>query len=175
MSTTSRIARPLLAGIFVSGGLAAIKSPGQRAEAVKQSGLQAKLPDKGALTTPENLVRLNGAADVVGGLALATGRLPRLASLVLIASSVPTTYVGHPFWTEKDKAVKAQQQAHFLKNLGLIGGLLLSASDTGGRESVTHAAGRLTRSAKRSAKQTAKQTAKQSSKGAKTVRDALPV
>jgi putative oxidoreductase len=160
MSSSSRIARPMLAGIFVAGGIAALRQPGQKAEAVKQSGVQDKLPPKLAATSPENLVRLNAAADLLGGFALATGRAPRLASLGLLASLVPTTYTGHPFWTEKDKAARAQQQTHFFKNLAMAGGLLLSAADTGGRETVPHAAGRLGRKAKRSTRKAARQARK---------------
>jgi uncharacterized membrane protein YphA (DoxX/SURF4 family) len=71
-------------------------------------------------------------------------------------SMAPMTFVGHPFWKEKDKQVKQQQQMHFLKNAGIFGGLLLSASDTGGRESVPHAVGRLSRKAKKEARKAGK-------------------
>jgi uncharacterized membrane protein YphA (DoxX/SURF4 family) len=60
--------------------------------------------------------------------------------------------VGHSFWSEKDPQAKAQQQLHFLKNLGILGGLLLSATDTGGRESLPHAVGRLSRKASKDAR-----------------------
>ncbi|HUR04574.1 MAG TPA: DoxX family protein [Nonomuraea sp.] len=132
-----RLARPMLASMFIAGGVDALRNPGPRVELVKGAGL----------SSPEQLVRVNAAADLVGGLMLATNRLPRLSALVLAGSLVPTTYVGHPFWTEKDKAVKKQQQVHFLKNLGLLGGLMLAVVDTGGRESIPHAAGRLSRRA----------------------------
>ena len=139
MTALSRVARLLMAGAFVSDGIEALRHPGPRAELVRQSGLPVQ--------DPEKVVRLNAAADVLGGLALATARVPRLASLALASSLAPTTYAAHAFWREKDKGVRTQQQAHFLKNLGLLGGLLLSAADTGGRESLPHAAGRLTRRA----------------------------
>ncbi|MCW2543157.1 MAG: hypothetical protein JWM40_709 [Frankiales bacterium] len=134
-----RLARPLLAGMFIAGGADALRHPGPRVELARNAGL----------SSPEQLVRANAAADLVGGLMLATNRLPRLAALVLAGSLVPTTYVGHPFWTEKDRDVKKQQQVHFLKNLGLLGGLMLAVVDTGGRESLPHAAGRMSRRASR--------------------------
>jgi uncharacterized membrane protein YphA (DoxX/SURF4 family) len=129
--------------MFVAGGVDTLRNPGPRVELVRNAGL----------SSPEQLVRANAAADVVGGLMLATNRLPRLSALVLAGSLVPTTYVGHPFWAEKDKAVKKQQQIHFLKNLGLLGGLMLAVLDTGGRESVPHAASRLSRRASKKAKE----------------------
>jgi uncharacterized membrane protein YphA (DoxX/SURF4 family) len=51
-------------------------------------------------------------------------------------SLVPTTLAGHPFWHEADQAARAQQRIHFLKNVAMLGGLILAAGDTGGRPSV---------------------------------------
>lgn len=135
MSPTRTLARPLLASMFIAGGADALRKPGPRVQAVEGAGL----------SSPEQLVRANGAVHLVGGLALATGRFPRIAALALAGSLVPTTYVGHAFWSESETAAKKQQQIHFLKNLGLLGGLLLAAADTGGRESLPHAAGRVGR------------------------------
>ena len=61
-------------------------------------------------------MRANGAAMAGAGALLATGRFPRLSALVLAAGLVPTTYVGHPFWAEKDPAQKRTQRNAFLKN-----------------------------------------------------------
>lgn len=141
MSPVRALARPLLAGTYVLGGISALKTPGPRVEKARAAGL----------SDPEMLVRVNAATMVVGGLALATGRLPRLSSLVLAGSMVPTTWVGHPFWQETDRAAKQAQQVQFFKNLSMIGGLLMTAADTGGRESLPHAAGRLSRRATRKA------------------------
>ncbi|MDX6266195.1 MAG: putative oxidoreductase [Frankiales bacterium] len=158
MSPTRRLARTMLAGVFITGGVNTLRQPGPRVEQVRQSGLVEKLPPQvpEQLRTPEGLVRANAVADIVGGLALLRSRTPRLASLGLMLSMAPMTFVGHPFWKEKDKQVKQQQQMHFLKNAGIFGGLLLSASDTGGRESVPHAVGRLSRKAKKEARKAGK-------------------
>jgi putative oxidoreductase len=150
MSPIRRTARPLLAATFVVGGLSSLRQPGPRVEAARAAGL----------SSPEKLVRVNAATDLVAGLALLTNRLPRLSALALAGSLVPTTYVGHPFWNEKDKAVRAQQQVHFLKNLGVLGGLLLAVADTGGRESVPHAAGRVSRQARKEAATVTRQVRK---------------
>ncbi|MCU1602500.1 MAG: hypothetical protein JWO22_3209 [Frankiales bacterium] len=162
MSPTRRLARTMLAGVFVSGGINALRQPGPHVEHLTQSGLPDKLPPQvpAALRTPENLVRVNAAADILGGLALVRGTTPRLASFGLMASLAPTTLVAHPFWKEKDKNAKAEQRLHFLQNLAVIGGLLLSVADTGGRESIPHAVGRLSRSAKKQARHEAKRAKK---------------
>ncbi len=138
MSPTRTLARPLLASMFIVGGIDSLRRPGGRVEAVRNAGL----------SSPEQLVKANGTTHLVGGLALATGRLPRVAALALAGSLVPTTYVGHAFWSEQDSGAKVQQQIHFFKNLGLLGGLLLAVADTGGRESLPHAASRVSRRAK---------------------------
>jgi uncharacterized membrane protein YphA (DoxX/SURF4 family) len=124
MSLSSVVARPLLAGMFVYGGLDAYRNPGgkvPRAETVAPD--LAELVGIDADT--EQLVRWNGAVQVVAGLTLALGVLPRVSALALAGSLVPTTLAGHRFWEQDDEAARAQQTIHFLKNLGMLGGLLL--------------------------------------------------
>lgn len=113
--------RVLLSGIFVISGWEAFRNPGPRLPRVEHLGL----PEA------ETLVRVNGAAMVVGGTALALGIAPRLAALVLAGALVPTTVVGHPFWEEDDPAARAQQRIQFLKNAAILGGLLLVVADRG--------------------------------------------
>jgi putative oxidoreductase len=136
MSLSRRVARPLLSAIFVFGGLDAVRHPeGKVAAAQKVTGpLAEKVP--GLPKDPATLVRLNGAVQIGAGALLALGRFRRLAALALIASIIPTTAAGHRFWQEDDEGVKQQQQVHFLKNLGLLGGLILAAVDTEGSPSL---------------------------------------
>ena len=141
MSPIRTLARPLMAATFVRGGVETLRHPADQRAALAQAGF----------ANADQVVRVNGATMVAGGLALATGRLPRLSALALAASLVPSTYAGHAFWTETDKQLKKDQQAHFFKNLSLLGGLLVAVADTGGRESVPHAAGRITRRAQHKA------------------------
>ncbi|MGH3507927.1 MAG: hypothetical protein ACRDO2_12060, partial [Nocardioidaceae bacterium] len=82
------------------------------------------------------LVRANGVLHVLAGSMLGTGRMPRLAALTLAASMVPTTLGGHRYWEEPDPSVRANQRIHFMKNVSVIGGLLLASVDTEGRPSL---------------------------------------
>ena len=141
MSPIRTLARPMLAAMFVTGGVDALRNPGARPDLVAKAGLD----------NADQLVRINAATMVVGGLGLASGKLPRLSALALAGTMVPTTVVGHPFWSESDKAARKSQQVQFFKNVSMLGGLLLAAADTGGRESIPHAAGRITRSTTRKA------------------------
>ena len=136
-----RLARPLLASMFIYGGIGALRQTEYHAQAAKPlvdrtvGKQRAKLPDA-VPTDPETLVRLDAAVKIVAGTAFAFGKLPRLSALALLGSLVPTTVAAHPFWEAKDDAEKQQQIVHFLKNAGLAGGLLIAAADTEGRPSL---------------------------------------
>jgi len=115
MSMTRSLSHLLLSGIFITGGADAFLKPGPRTQKVDAAGI----PE------PEQAVRLNGATMVIGGIALALGIAPKLAATILIGSLVPTTLVGHAFWKEKDAAGRKNQLTQFMKNLGLMAGLVL--------------------------------------------------
>src|SRR4051812_47209775 len=110
----------MLAGIFVHGGLDAFLHP--ESKAVKADYVTAPVAE--ALDVPDDparLVRINGAVQMVAGSALALGKLPRLAALVLAGSLVPTTLAGHHFWDEPDAKSRAAQKIQFLKNSSMLG------------------------------------------------------
>lgn len=135
MDVVRAIARPMLGSMFVYGGLDSVRSP-QRKVAKAKPVVE---PVVDSLELPgdiETWVRVNGAVQVAAGLALTFGKLPRLAALTLAASLVPTTLAGHRFWEEDDPTVRATQRVHFLKNVSMLGGLLIAADDTGGRPSI---------------------------------------
>ena len=112
------VARALMAGIFIHGGWNAFKEPAKRAKQAEALGLPK----------PERMVQANGLAMAAGGAALALGIVPRAAAAGLIASLVPTTLAGHRFWEEEDPQARRMQLTQFLKNLGLMGGLVLLIS-----------------------------------------------
>jgi len=115
MSLLRTLGQLSLSGIFITGGSQAFLRPGNRASKVAKAGF----PE------PESMVVLNGATMAVGGTLLALDIAPKLTAVVLIGSLVPTTLVGHAFWKEESEAGRKTQQTQFMKNLGLIGGLLL--------------------------------------------------
>jgi putative oxidoreductase len=159
-----RIARPMLGSMFVVGGIDTLRHPQQRAE--RAAPVITKLTETLPVQLPKDpvdVVRMDAAVKIAAGLALSTGRMPRLAALVLAGSLVPTTIGGHPFWKERDPAARAMQQTHFFKNLAMLGGLLLAAADTEGRPSIgyrtRHAAATTTKETKRAAKRARKNAA----------------
>lgn len=174
MTPVRYIARPLLAPMFVFGGVDALRNPGRRADNARKitpwlHRIAPQLPDDA-----ETLVRLNGGVQLAGGIFLATGRMPRLSAAVLAVTLVPTTLAQHRFWEESDPGAKSNHRRHFTKNLGVLGGLLLAAVDTEGEPGIawrTRHAGeelqsssrRLVRRAKREAKMVTRE-AKQEAK-----------
>ena len=110
-----RADQALLGVMFVKLGFDAASKPGPRVDKAAALGLPLD---------PKLAVRGNGAAMVLGGAALVLNKVPRLAALGLVASMIPTTLAGHSFW-ELDGAERKAQEIQFLKNAGLVGGLLL--------------------------------------------------
>jgi uncharacterized membrane protein YphA (DoxX/SURF4 family) len=142
MTLVRLIARPMLASMFVVGGIDSVLKPeGKIPKAGKVTEQVPTIAERIAPglpvpTDPATLIRVNGAVQVLAGLALATGRAPRTFSLVLAATLVPTTYAGHAFWEEKDKAAMKAQRIQFFKNISMMGGLLLAGVDTEGKPGV---------------------------------------
>ena len=132
MSISRVVARPLLAAMFIAGGYDAVRNPGGKVKKAESVALPVAEKVPFLPQDAEKLVQLNGAVMVAAGSLMAIGRFRRLAALALIGSIVPTTYAGHRFWEEDDEATKAQQRTHFLKNIGLLGGLILEVVDTEG-------------------------------------------
>ncbi|GGX90340.1 hypothetical protein GCM10010358_50390 [Streptomyces minutiscleroticus] len=152
MSLLRVIGRPMLASMFITGGLHSLRDPKSVAPAAEPvvrpiTERVQVLPDG-----TEQLVRLNGTVQVGAGVLLAFGRAPRLAALALAATTVPTTLAAHRFWEEEDPGARAQQRIHFFKNMSMLGGLLIAADDTGGAPSLLwrtrHGARTLRREAK---------------------------
>lgn len=161
-----RLARPMLASMFIVGGVDTLRRPAPKVQEAEALGLQENT---------EQVVKANAAAQVVAGLALATNRLPRVSAVVLAASLVPTTAAGHRFWEHSDPNQRANQTQHFVKNVSMLGGLLLAAVDTEGKESVARRTKRVSRSAARRAAKRSAKAASAQRQHVERFRDALPV
>jgi uncharacterized membrane protein YphA (DoxX/SURF4 family) len=169
-----RIARPLLASSFVYGGIDTLRNPQSRmpgatpvVEAVTEQAdkqLPVQVP-----RDVEQWVKIDAAVKVVAGTLFSLNRLPRISAVAMAASIVPTTLAGHRFWEHDDPKERFGQLSHFLKNLGLLGGLLLAAVDTEGKPSVGY---RARRAAKRATEATEKQLAKAQKQAAKVQKQA---
>jgi uncharacterized membrane protein YphA (DoxX/SURF4 family) len=135
-----KIARPLLSAAFVGQGIDSLLNPKSAAQAAAPAvgGLQS-LPDPVGSAIPgdpETFAQLNAAVQIGGGLLLATGKMPRVASAVLALTVLPANLGAHMFWAEVDPERKAEKRKAFLTDLSLLGGLLIASADTAGKPSL---------------------------------------
>ncbi len=122
------LARPLLASWFIYGGVQSYLEPETRAArvaptvepALKELGLEE--------VSTVDLVKVHGAASVALAATLALSRSPRAAALGLAGLAGATAALTHPFWKEEDEARKEAELEQFLKNVSLVGGVLLAAT-----------------------------------------------
>ena len=120
----------MLASIFAIQGLDTLRNPERVAPAAEPvvGPLRERVPALPEST--EQVVRINGAVQLAGGTLLAMGWMPRLAALAIAGTLVPTTLAGHRFWEADEPQTRKQQKIQFLKNLSILGGLLIAAADT---------------------------------------------
>ncbi len=147
-----RIARPLLSAVFIGQGVETLRNPKTTVDAAETAvaalrTLPEPVGDK-VPSDPETAARINAAVQVGGGLLLATGKLPRIASAALAFTVIPGSLGGHLFWNESDPELKAQKRRGLLTDLSLLGGLIIASADTAGKPSLgwrgRQAASRLT-------------------------------
>lgn len=135
-----RIARPLLSAVFIGQGVDSLLNPKPAAEAAAPTvdGLRA-LPDpvgSAIPSDPQKFAQFNAAVQVGGGLLLASGKAPRIASAALALTVLPANLGAHMFWSEGDPQVKAEKRRDFLTDLSLLGGLMIASADTAGKPSL---------------------------------------
>ena len=176
MTLTRLIARPMLASMFIAGGVSSLKHAEQAAQRAKPitdrfvPQLQKAAPSLPIPSDPKTLVRINAGVQLLAASALATGRVPRLSAMALAATLVPTTMAGHRFWEEKDPVMKANQQTHFFKNVSILGGLVLASVDTEGKPGLAWRARRAAADVRREARNMSKSARRETKLAAKSVK-----
>lgn len=144
MSILRTAARTMLASFFVVNGAKAVRDPeplvGQ-AEKIAQTGVslaQKLVPPSVAGYLPENTkswVRINGATQCLGGLALATGIGRRGGAALVALSMLPHVLASRPTPDMSADDKKASRSV-LLRNMSLLGGAMLAAQDTQGKPSL---------------------------------------
>ena len=122
----SPVARFLLSLIFVLSGIGKI---------VQFSTMVGFAQAKG-LPAPQAAIAVAALVEVVGGVALLTGFKARWAALVLGLFLIPTTLIFHNFWAVTDAMQHQDQFIHFMKNVAILGGLLMVVAHGAGGLSV---------------------------------------
>ena len=119
------LARILIAPLFLIAGYNKLMAVAGTA------GYFAKL----GFPMPEIMVWVAIAIEIGGGLLLLIGFKTRWVSWLLIAFVVIATFMAHRFWAV-DAAQYANQLNAFLKNIAVIGGLLMFVAHGPGSASV---------------------------------------
>lgn len=131
------VARPMLASWFVYDGVQAALHPAEHVAAAREGSRLvterlggSPLGDRQVAT----LVRVHGAATALAGVALAVGKAPRTAALVLAGLTVPLAVVDQPFTAPADQ--RSERTARFVRRVGAIGAALIAGVDYEGRPGV---------------------------------------
>jgi putative oxidoreductase len=124
-ATTALIGRILISAIFIVSGISKLTDVAGTAGYMTSVGIPHA----------ETLAVIAGICELAGGLAVLFGFLGRLASLGLFLLLIPTTLLFHRFWAVEGAEAK-MQMVNFLKNLAVMGGLLLLYAHGPGRYSV---------------------------------------
>lgn|SRR5262245_31359739 len=119
--------RIFLSSIFLMSGFAKITD---------SSGTAAHMEKQGMVAIPFFLAGAI-ALEIGGGLSVLLGCCTRLGALALIVFLVPTTLIFHDFWVEEGPK-RTEQMVQFMKNLALLGGLLMVVAHGAGRFSLDH-------------------------------------
>src|SRR5699024_12867217 len=99
MKIVNTLGRVAVGSAFMMFGYEAAKEPGGRVQAVEALGVPQ----------PELAVRVNGAAMLAGGAALATGICARTGAAGWALALVPTSLAGHPYCKESDDSKRCAQ------------------------------------------------------------------
>ena len=122
------LGRILLAGTFVVSGYE--KIPGFE-------GTAGHIAAKG-LPMPQVLAAIAILIELGGGLAILLGWKTRWAALAMIVFLIVITPIFHGYWAAPPDQVMAQQ-INFMKNVSILGGMLLLFAFGPGRYSVDKA------------------------------------
>lgn len=144
MSLLRRLARPALAAPFIVEGVRTAISPEREISVAPAAFAQV---DRALQSSPapsfldaRSILRLSGAVAAGAGFLYATGRAPRLASGVLLATTTVGLAGRKKVWELKG-AARTDEITSILKDAGLLGGIMLALVDREGRPSLGYQVG----------------------------------
>ena len=111
------LARLLLAALFLPAGISKISGFAGTAGYIGSVGLP--MPELGAAIAI--------AVEVLGGIALIIGLGTRWAALALAVFTLVASFFFHAYWAMPAEQ-QMMQQLMFMKNIGVVGGLLALAA-----------------------------------------------
>ncbi|MGE0547403.1 MAG: DoxX family protein [Kofleriaceae bacterium] len=124
-SATAFIGRVFLTSMFLVGGIAKLTNPAETAGYMHAAGIPSA----------DVLVYVAAFIEILGAISILFGFVARLGALGLAIYLIPVTLTFHDFWNFTGAEQKTQL-VNFLKNLTIMGGLLLLTSFGAGRYSI---------------------------------------
>jgi putative oxidoreductase len=125
--------KELLAGRILIGALFLFTGISKLTEWASTAGFMTA---KGVPMTPTLLVAAI-AVELLGALAIIAGFQVRLAAWALATYLIPTTLIFHNFWAMQGME-RHENLIQFLKNMSIMGGLLVMAGAGPGKISLEH-------------------------------------
>ncbi|TSC68033.1 MAG: hypothetical protein G01um101472_186 [Parcubacteria group bacterium Gr01-1014_72] len=109
------VGRVLLGGYFLMNAYNHLRRLEQTAGYAKFKGVPS----------PTLATAVTGLLLLLGGLSILLGVRPLWGIVALLVFFVPVTFKMHAFWKETDGQAKIGEQVNFMKNLAIIGALLI--------------------------------------------------
>ena len=112
------LGRIILGGYFLNGAYDHI---------FKSAGLVGYAKSK-KVSSAKTAVIGSGVLLLLGGLSILFGVNTNMGIALLILFLIPVSFTMHAFWNEKDPMAKMSDKVGFMKNMALIGALLMLLS-----------------------------------------------
>ena len=109
------IGRILFSLIFLMSGINHFVQRNAMAQYARSKGVPA----------PGLMVPLTGLMILAGGVSVLLGYLMEIGTWLIILFLLPTSLMMHDFWKSSDPMERANQQAHFMKNMAMTGSALI--------------------------------------------------
>lgn len=122
------LARIFICAIFVQGAFGKMLGWQGQAQYMASRGMsQATIPA---------LLGIALVIEAVGVLCLLAGWQARIAAFIMFLYLGAVSVLLHNFWTVQNEMARGGMQTQFLKNVGIMGGLLMIAAYGAGRWSI---------------------------------------
>ncbi|HET6198875.1 MAG TPA: DoxX family protein [Candidatus Acidoferrales bacterium] len=110
------IGRIIVGGFFLMSGFNHFAKLNMMAGYAKSKGMPA----------PEVAVGGSGVLLVLGGASMLLGYHPTIGAILLVVFLLAASFGIHNFWTVKDPQAKMAEQINFLKDIALLGFVLMT-------------------------------------------------
>ncbi len=115
------LGRLLFGGYFIFGGFNHFRSLNMMAGYAQSKGTPL----------PKFSVAFSGLLLLIGGVSVLLNAFPVVGLIALVLFLIPVTFIMHAFWKVQDAQAKMGEMINFMKNIALLGALLLMLAHAG--------------------------------------------